>query len=61
MSHPYIPNTDTDRAAMLKAIGVASVDDLFYDVPTSVRYPKLNLPPALSELELTREIQMIAG
>ena len=61
MTHQYIPNTDADRAAMLKTIGVAAVDDLFYDVPASARYPKTKLPSALSELELTRELAQMAG
>jgi len=61
MTHQYIPNTGADRAAMLKTIGVASVDDLFYDVPASARNPKLNLPRALSELELSRELAQMAG
>ncbi|MBI5304680.1 MAG: aminomethyl-transferring glycine dehydrogenase subunit GcvPA [Chloroflexi bacterium] len=56
MAHQYIPNTDADRAAMLKTIGVDSIDALFSDVPASVKYPKMNLPRALSELELSREI-----
>ena len=56
MAHQYIPNTEADRAAMLKTIGVDSIDALFSDVPASVKYPKLNLPRALSELELSREI-----
>ena len=62
MAHPYIPNTDADRAAMLKTIGVNAVDDLFCDVPASVRYPKLpKVPRALSDLELTREIQAMSA
>ncbi len=61
MSHQYIPNTEADRAAMLKTIGVASVDDLFYDVPAAARHPKIDLPRALSELELSREIARMAG
>ncbi len=61
MSHPYIPNTNHDRTEMLKAIGVASVDDLFSDVPRELRYPQLNLPRALSEMELTRELGALAA
>jgi glycine dehydrogenase subunit 1 len=56
MAHQYIPNTDADRAAMLKTIGVDSVDALFSDIPASVKNPKINLPSALSELEMSREI-----
>jgi glycine cleavage system P protein (glycine dehydrogenase) subunit 1 len=61
MTHRFIPNTDADRAAMLNTIGVAAVDDLFYDVPASARYPKMKLPSALSELDLTRELARMAG
>ncbi|MCL4393665.1 MAG: aminomethyl-transferring glycine dehydrogenase subunit GcvPA [Chloroflexi bacterium] len=60
MSHRFIPNTDADRAEMLKTIGAASVDELFADVPASARYPKMDLPSAMSELELSREIAMMA-
>ncbi len=61
MSHPYLPNTEQDRAAMLKTIGVESVTDLFYDVPAAVRNPDLKLPPALSELDLMRELEAMSG
>ena len=43
--HPYIPNTDDDRRQMLDAAGVASVDDLFSDIPTAFRIDGLNLHP----------------
>jgi glycine dehydrogenase subunit 1 len=45
---------------MLAAIGVPSVDDLFADVPAHVRFPDLNLPPALSEMEARRELENLA-
>lgn len=61
MTHRFIPNTDADRAAMLKTIGVASVDDLFRDVPASAKLSKINLPPALSELEMMSELNLMAG
>src|SRR5437870_12957799 len=54
--HPYIPNTDEDRRAMLDRIGVRSVDELFADIPAEFRISGLNLPPALPELDLTREM-----
>jgi glycine dehydrogenase subunit 1 len=57
---PYIPHSDADRQAMLAAIGVQSVDDLFADVPAHVRFPDLNLPPALSEMEARRELANLA-
>ena len=57
MSSPYIAITDTDRAEMLKHIGVESVEELFADVPEALRFPLLNLPDPLSEPALMREIQ----
>ena len=58
---PYIPNTDADRAAMLRAIGAASVGDLFGDIPAEHRDPALDLPPPLSEMELRAEIERMAA
>ena len=49
----YIPNTDADRRAMMSAIGIDSVDELLTVIPDEVRLDApLNLPAALSELEL---------
>jgi len=56
MMSSYIPNTDADRAAMLAAVGVPAIDDLFRDVPEQYRFPALNLPPPLSEMEALREL-----
>jgi glycine dehydrogenase subunit 1 len=61
MTHRFIPNTDADRTSMLKTIGVASVDDLFRDVPGLAKLSKINLPPALSELEMMNELNTMAG
>ncbi|MCH8921499.1 MAG: glycine dehydrogenase, partial [Chloroflexi bacterium] len=59
--HPYIPNTDEDRRAMLDAVGVATADELFADIPPELRIDGLDLPPALSELELMREMAALAA
>jgi glycine dehydrogenase subunit 1 len=56
----FIPNTDADRAEMLKVVGVESVADLFHDVPEKFRFPALDLPPALSEMEILQELQALA-
>src|SRR5437867_8729992 len=56
----YIPNTDADRAEMLSVIGKPSIDDLFADVPAAKRFPKIDLLPALSEIELRRYFQQLA-
>jgi glycine dehydrogenase subunit 1 len=60
MSH-YISLTDAERAEMLKAIGVTSSADLFTDVPSAYRFPRLDLPTPMSEPDLVRELQALAG
>ena len=60
MSH-YISITDAERAEMLKAIGIEQIADLFSDVPAAVRFPAVDLPPPLSEIELRRELSMLAS
>ncbi len=51
---PYIPHTEEDVRAMLAAIGAPDVDALFEEIPADLRCGALNLPPALSEMEVTR-------
>lgn len=58
---PYLPNTDADRKAMLKKIGVVSVEALFQDIPPKYRGAKFNLPAPLSELELKEELRRMSG
>src|SRR3989337_1186312 len=53
----YIPHTDSEREAMLRVIGVKSVDELFSDVPARHRFPKLDLPEALSEMDAVAELR----
>lgn len=45
---------------MLDAIGVKNLDALFSAVPEKYRYPKLNLPPALTEMEVLSELRGLA-
>jgi glycine dehydrogenase subunit 1 len=56
----YIPHTDPDREAMLAAVGVPSLDDLFQAVPKDVRFPDLDLPEPLSEMEVVGELQALS-
>lgn len=58
---PYIPHSDADRETMLAAVGVRSVRDLFADVPAHARFPELDLPSAVSEIEVRREMEALAG
>ena len=57
----YLSLTDADREAMLAAVGVSSVEDLFRDIPAGVRFGReLDLEPALSEPELVAHLTELA-
>lgn len=53
----YIPHSDADREAMLKAIGAGTIEDLFDAVPDQFRFPELDLPAPLSEMEVLAELR----
>ncbi|MBM4051005.1 MAG: aminomethyl-transferring glycine dehydrogenase subunit GcvPA, partial [Planctomycetes bacterium] len=58
---PYIQNTPSDVQAMLKAAGVGSLDELFASIPAHLKLNRpLDLPPALSELELLGHVSDLA-
>src|SRR5437763_6662091 len=47
---------------MLGAVGAKSIDDLFAPIPADLRLKRpLDIPPALSELELTQHLQALAA
>jgi glycine dehydrogenase subunit 1 len=57
----YVLNTDADQKAMLGKIGVGSVEELFASIPATLRLQRpLNVPPALSEIELQRHLGELA-
>ena len=56
----YIPHTPAEREEMLEAIGVSRLEDLFQAVPAAHRYPSLDLPPGLTEMEALAEMQELA-
>src|SRR5438874_2359105 len=57
----YAPHTPSDREAMLAAVGVRSVDELFADIPAAVRARTFDLPPPLTEQEVRRELTRLAA
>ncbi len=62
MTAGYLSLTDRDRDEMLAAIGVSSIDDLFEQVPEAVRFTReLDVPPALTEVELIRHLEGLAA
>jgi glycine dehydrogenase subunit 1 len=58
----YIPVTCEQREAMLRAVGVSTIDELFSVVPQSVRFEgPLDVPEGLSEIELDSLVRSLAG
>jgi glycine dehydrogenase subunit 1 len=51
----FIPHTQADVAAMLAAIGVGRIEDLFEEIPQGLRVRSLaGVPTALNEMEIGR-------
>ena len=58
---PFIPHTETDIAAMLASVGVSDINELFDEIPASLRIAGLDaIGPALSEAEISRFMQQRA-
>src|SRR2546423_10641319 len=58
----FLSLTEADRREMLGTIGVSSVDDLFEQIPSAVRFDReLALEPALSEPELVAHLEELAA
>ncbi len=59
---PYLYNTPEDQQAMLEAIGAESIDELFDPIPDALKLARpLDLPPAMSEMELDQHFQTLAA
>jgi len=56
----YIPHTDQERQEMLATIGVESIEDLFQDIPDKYRFPHLDLPDGISEMEVLDQMKLLA-
>lgn len=56
----FLVHTDEVKAEMLESIGVATVEDLFKQIPEQARMEKLDLGRALSEAETQRKVKNIA-
>lgn len=58
----YVLNTPADQAEMLARIGVASIEELYAGIPGSIRLKRpLDIPPAVSEMELTQQVSRLAA
>jgi glycine cleavage system P protein (glycine dehydrogenase) subunit 1 len=57
----YSPHTEADHERMLAVIGIGSIEELFADIPPSVRATGFDLPPPLTEQEVRAELSRLAG
>lgn len=57
----YLPNTSEQTKAMLSRLGLSDVEDLFTEIPQSVRLQgELDLPLGLSEMELQQLLKSLS-
>ena len=57
----FVPLTADERQAMLGAVGVGSTAELFADIPEQLRFPHLDVPPPLTEIEAVRKLTDLAA
>ncbi len=57
----FTPHTPDDRAAMLSALGLQAVAELFKEIPANLRSQAWDLPPGMSEPEVCHYLAKLAG
>lgn len=58
----YLPDTEQDQAEMMETLEIHSLDELFQDIPESIRLTEdLAVPSALSESALTKQLREMAA
>lgn len=57
----FLPHTEKERQEMLATIGVKSIEELFDAIPEKYRFPDLDLPSALTEIEAQEVISDLAS
>ncbi len=54
-------NSPDDDRAMLAELGLKSCDELFAAIPAQLQTAAFRLPPGMSEMEMTRRLERLAG
>ena len=57
----FVPLTAAERQVMLEEVGIESVADLFVDIPERFRFPQLDVPGPLTEIETVRKMTGLAA
>lgn len=58
---PFIPHTEEEINEMLRAIGIASINDLFTPLPQQIDHPEISLPYPMSELEVSKHLHQLSN
>lgn len=58
---PFVPHTPEDLQSMLNVIGVTTMEDLFADIPASMRPKSFDLPEGMSEMEVCSHLERLAA
>lgn len=53
----FIPHTPSERDEMLSIVGKNTLEDLFINIPEKYRFPDLELPEPLTEIEIQQQFQ----
>lgn len=56
----YLPHSESERQSMLDTLKVQHLEELFADVPERVRFPDLQLPEPLTEMDLAAHMRRLA-
>lgn len=56
----FLVHNEKTTQEMCEAIGISKVEDLFKQIPQSVRMSELDLPEGLSEMETQRKVKSLA-
>ena len=56
----YLPHTKQDIEQMLQVIGVGDINDLFLEIPNSLKGLELDVPQSHSELEIYQRFDQLA-
>lgn len=57
----YLPHTESERRSMLETLGLERLEDLFTDIPASLRFPELQLPGPVPEIQLADHLRRLAA
>jgi glycine cleavage system P protein (glycine dehydrogenase) subunit 1 len=57
----YLPHTEMERRSMLETLGLVHLEELFTDIPKRVRFPGLELPAPVAQMDLERHLRTLAA